>query len=308
MAAPLPIRITFFGSSTSDDFAEAGNARQYLQSIYSISLESFNDPQKLWDHMSEKRKAGQECLYHDRRSCSRVIRLDALPYMSLVYALICISFTVLFVFGVISDFEATDGALVDTFTDAFYIASVMVFTVGFGDIVPWCRSIFLCDMLSMFGGGLIQFILNHFPVFDDIKSALDVWSDILTSDGSMMPENTMCGQIIYAVTDMLSLKGRVDYHHTIYKVMSVIYTRRGVRVDNLLAKLWGFRRLSHALCPSPVQEAFMSLSDVFGEKLKSNDFWIECLSGSQLLKVGFENSFSASQSSTTVINCNLNSI
>ena len=50
-------------------------------------------------------------------------------------------------------------------------------------------------------------------------------------------------------------------------------------MDNLLAKLWGFKRLSHALCPSPVQEAFMSISDDFGEMLKSNDFWIESLSG-----------------------------
>ncbi|KAL6130681.1 hypothetical protein ACLB2K_069060 [Fragaria x ananassa] len=286
MAAPPPIRITFFGSSTSDDFAEAGSARQYLQSIYSISLESFNDPQKLWDHMSEKRKAGEpthllivdlepssaakgECMNSSGKLIDLplllcwVIGLDALPYMSLVYALICMSFTVLFVFGVISDFEATDGALVDTLTDAFYIASVMVFTVGFGDIVPCCRSIFLCDMLSMFGGGPIQFILNHFLwriVYDHFAPRMtnqtQRYSDFRWS---MMPENTMCGQIIYAATEMLSLKERSSCG-----------------------------RLSHALCPSPVQEAFMSLSDVFGEKLKSNDFWIECLSGSQPLKVGFK--------------------
>lgn len=84
--------------------------------------------------------------------------------------------------------------------------------------------------------------------------------------------------------------------------MIKIYTQRGVSLNNLLAKLWESRRISHALCPSPVQEAFMSLSDVFGEKLKLTEYWIECFSKSQPLVVGFHNNFSSSQSNITVHN------
>ncbi|XP_040365998.1 separase-like isoform X2 [Rosa chinensis] len=141
---------------------------------------------------------------------------------------------------------------------------------------------------------------NSEKVFQDIQSALAVWSSIPTSDGSMVPENIM--KILYSVIDLLSLKGRVDFHCTIYKVMIKIYTQRGVSLNNLLAKLWESRRISHALCPSPVQEAFMSLSVVFGEKLKLTEFWIECFSKSQPLVVGFHNNFSSSQSNITVHN------
>lgn len=84
----------------------------------------------------------------------------------------------------------------------------------------------------------------------------------------------------------------MDFHHNIYKVMIMIYTLKKVPLSNFLAKLWESRRISHALCPSPVLEAFMSLSNDFDGKLKFTEYWIDSLRESQPLVVGFHNYFS----------------
>lgn len=62
-----------------------------------------------------------------------------------------------------------------------------------------------------------------------------------------------------------------------------------MQIGKCLANLWECRRLSHALCVSPVNEAFIAtLSEHCGETSKSIDFWIGCLSGSQPGLLGFQ--------------------
>lgn len=64
-----------------------------------------------------------------------------------------------------------------------------------------------------------------------------------------------------------------------------IYTRRGMPLKNLLARLLESRRISHALCPFPIQEEFLNLQEHFSDELKFTEFWLP-------LVEGFDNSFS----------------
>lgn len=85
----------------------------------------------------------------------------------------------------------------------------------------------------------------------------------------------------------------MDFHHDIYRLMFRLFQGKNVSLEKSVAVLWECRRLRHALCVSPVNEAFlMSLADHCGGQSKSIDFWISCLKGSQSLLVGFEHNFS----------------
>lgn len=56
--------------------------------------------------------------------------------------------------------------------------------------------------------------------------------------------------------------------------------------------LWECRRLSHALCPSPISDAFiLNLSENFGDKSTCIDFWIDCLKDSKAKLIGFQQNF-----------------
>lgn len=56
--------------------------------------------------------------------------------------------------------------------------------------------------------------------------------------------------------------------------------------------LWECRRLNHALCPSPVSDAFIqTLSESCGEKSTSIDFWLDCLKDSKAKLIGFQQNF-----------------
>lgn len=72
-----------------------------------------------------------------------------------------------------------------------------------------------------------------------------------------------------------------------------LFQWKNIPLEKCLVVLWECRRISHALCISPVNEAFiMSLYDHYGEHSKSIDFWISCLKGSQPLMVGLQHNFS----------------
>ncbi|XP_059463278.1 separase isoform X5 [Corylus avellana] len=138
---------------------------------------------------------------------------------------------------------------------------------------------------------------NSKQIFQDINAALNLWLSISIPDHcsadepcSMVPENTML--LLYNIIDLLSMKGCVDFDQDIYRLMTRLFRWKSVSMENCLAVLWESRRTTHALCISPVNEAFINLSDHCGELSKSVDFWIRCLKGSQPLIVGFQQSFS----------------
>lgn len=85
----------------------------------------------------------------------------------------------------------------------------------------------------------------------------------------------------------------MDFHNDIHRLMIRLVKWRNVPLEKFVARLWECRRISHALCGSPVNEAFiMNLSDHCGELSKSNDFWIDCLKESKPLLLVFQHNFS----------------
>lgn len=68
-----------------------------------------------------------------------------------------------------------------------------------------------------------------------------------------------------------------------------------MKLEACVAMLWDCRRLSHALCPCPINDAvILSLSEYFGEKSESTDFWMSCLRFSKAKSIGFHLSLQSS--------------
>ena len=79
-----------------------------------------------------------------------------------------------------------------------------------------------------------------------------------------------------------------------------IFKGRNVRLKDALAMLWDCRRLSHALCPSPIDDAVITgLSCYFDEISESTDFWKSCLQFSKAKSIGFE--LSIHESDITIV-------
>ncbi|CAH8325272.1 unnamed protein product [Eruca vesicaria subsp. sativa] len=121
-------------------------------------------------------------------------------------------------------------------------------------------------------------------VCEDINTSLKLWVWIQSSD--IIPlENVI--PLLFNVIDLVSIKGWIELHQCIYDLMFKIFKWRNVRLDVSLAILWDCRRLSHALCLSPINDAIITgLSCHFGENSDSTDFWKSCLEFSKAKSVG----------------------
>ena len=85
----------------------------------------------------------------------------------------------------------------------------------------------------------------------------------------------------------------MEFHSDAYKLMSRLFEWKNVQLEMWLSILWESRRLTHALCVSPINDALIMTSPGFsGEQFRSIDSWIHCLRGSPPLLVGFQHSFS----------------
>ncbi|OMO79929.1 Peptidase C50, separase [Corchorus capsularis] len=146
---------------------------------------------------------------------------------------------------------------------------------------------------------------NSEQVYQDICAALDLWLSIFASDCcsiddefKMVSGNSL--PLLYNILDLLSMKGCTKLHSNIYQLIIRLYKQNSLELEKCLANLWECRRLSHALCVSPVNEAFIiNLSEHCGERSKSIDFWINCLSGSQPGLLGFQQILTGSFNSLT---------
>lgn len=86
-------------------------------------------------------------------------------------------------------------------------------------------------------------------------------------------------------------QGFIEFHNNIYKLMLRLFKCKNVPLEKYMSILWESRRLSHALCISPVNDAFLvNLAEQCGELSKSIEFWMGCLQGFQPLLVGFQQS------------------
>lgn len=106
--------------------------------------------------------------------------------------------------------------------------------------------------------------------------------------------NTLqCVLHIYLALDtFIHLQGCTELHHHIYQLIFRLFKWKNVKLEVCLAMLWECRRLSHALCPSPISDAFIrTLSENCGDKSTSIDFWIDCLKDSKAKLIGFQQNF-----------------
>ncbi|ESQ38299.1 hypothetical protein EUTSA_v10029518mg, partial [Eutrema salsugineum] len=127
-------------------------------------------------------------------------------------------------------------------------------------------------------------------VFQDVNTSLNFWLRIQTpcdSKDSIPLENTI--HLLCNVNDLLSIKGWIELQQHIYELIFRLCKGKNVKLEVCLAMLWDCRRLSHALCPSPINDAvILGLSKYFGEKSESTDFWISCLQFSKAKSIGFQ--------------------
>ncbi|KAG8650212.1 hypothetical protein MANES_07G013200v8 [Manihot esculenta] len=145
---------------------------------------------------------------------------------------------------------------------------------------------------------------NSKQVLQDVKAALNVWLSIpVPDDGSILSDSAM--PLLYNIFDLLSIKGSIEFHDDMYKLMIRLFEQKHVPLEKFLSMLWESRRLSHALCVSPVcDELLMSLSRDYGEQFKSIDFWMHCLKESPPLLIGFQLNFSYLFTSISWDSCN----
>ncbi|KAL0890878.1 hypothetical protein Bca101_014861 [Brassica carinata] len=134
---------------------------------------------------------------------------------------------------------------------------------------------------------------NSKKVFQDISTSLNLWLRIRSlddSEDSLPTENIV--PLLYNMIDLMSVKGCTEHHHHIYQLIFRLFKRKHVKLEVCLGMMWECRRLSHALCPSPISDAFiLSLSENCGDKSTCIDFWIDCLKDSKSNLIGFQQNF-----------------
>ncbi|KAL1201644.1 Separase [Cardamine amara subsp. amara] len=134
---------------------------------------------------------------------------------------------------------------------------------------------------------------NSKKVLQDISTSLKLWLRIpsLDDSGDRLPTENII-PLLYNMIDLMSLKGCTELHHHIYQLIFRLFKWNNVKLEVCLAMLWECRRLSHALCPSPISDAFIrTLSENCGDKSTCIDFWIDCLKDSKAKLIGFQQNF-----------------
>ncbi|KAM6546461.1 hypothetical protein CsatB_027197 [Cannabis sativa] len=158
-----------------------------------------------------------------------------------------------------------------------------------GTSKTWLQKLRIVAIKGMLKGNENQYLedciqclsntISSLQVLEDIKIAIGLWVKIVTPNGTSEEEHFQASNnminLLHSVTDLLSVK--VELHDGLSAQ------------EKLLAVLWECRMTRHALCISPVNEAFFtSLEDSFFDKTaKSIEFWRERLRETPLL-IGFQ--------------------
>lgn len=106
---------------------------------------------------------------------------------------------------------------------------------------------------------------------------------------------TLCSACFISIWPLIlffHLQGCTELHHHIYQLIFRLFKWKNVKLEVCLAMLWECRRLSHALCPSPISDAFIqTLSENCADKSTCIDFWMDCLKDSKAKLIGFQQNF-----------------
>ncbi|KAK7302457.1 hypothetical protein RJT34_13347 [Clitoria ternatea] len=133
-------------------------------------------------------------------------------------------------------------------------------------------------------------------IFEDVKAALDLWLSIPDLNGFKEGDcSALCDSImvlLYNIVDLLQLKGFIELFSGAYQLVIKMFRCKNLPIEKWLTLMWETRRLSHALCVSPLnQELVVDLLDEFSE-LSKIDSWIHYLQGNQSSSTGFQQHFS----------------
>ncbi|KAL2460485.1 Separase [Abeliophyllum distichum] len=136
-----------------------------------------------------------------------------------------------------------------------------------------------------------EFFLHKSNFLQDIQAAVELCSspNHCHSDEqhSMMWEEVL--NLFYITIDLLSVKGYLDNYPGVYDVVIQLFNQKKIPPEKMLAELWKNRRLSHALCASPINELFIrTFSKHHGQFYKSEDFWRTCMVELKPLVAGFD--------------------
>ncbi|XP_060167773.1 separase isoform X1 [Lycium barbarum] len=145
---------------------------------------------------------------------------------------------------------------------------------------------------------------NSKRLYEDIHAAARLWMSLNhchEPDHCRMSETVL--NMLHQIVDLLSLKGYLGIHPDIYEIMIQIFMKN-IPLEKTVSLLWRYRRLSHALCTSPVNEMFIkALSNYCGELSKSVEYWMKCMKESQPQLVGFQQSFFLTLSLSSKVSC-----
>ncbi|GFP93870.1 separase [Phtheirospermum japonicum] len=92
----------------------------------------------------------------------------------------------------------------------------------------------------------------------------------------------------YQLIDLLSIKGYLEIHPSLYDVVIKLFNGKNFSLAKTVSELWKNKRLSHALCPSPVNHMFVETFSKHQSQLcNSAEFWRMCTGELKPLVVGF---------------------
>ncbi|XP_020517182.1 separase isoform X2 [Amborella trichopoda] len=139
---------------------------------------------------------------------------------------------------------------------------------------------------------------NSEVIHHDVSSALNLWAQIYVLGSSILDSHHELGMqnalpLLYHTVDLLSLKDfsklSLKFHELI---LQSLCTRKKIPLGECLAVFWGDRRLNHALCTAPIDDAFIAfLSKEFEVSADSFNFWVSCIKGNPYLLLGFQQKF-----------------
>ncbi|KAM0953179.1 putative separase [Dioscorea sansibarensis] len=138
----------------------------------------------------------------------------------------------------------------------------------------------------------------------DISRVLKIWSNMEVTNLSLCKADVIRAiPLLYHIADLLSLKGFAQLQNEIYKHIVMLYKWNNVSMEESLAILLGGRWLNHAICGSPLDEAFIAmLCKRFDIPANSVDFWMNAIKSSQPLFLGLKQKLSISSSHIQLVN------
>ncbi|KAL6545762.1 hypothetical protein OROGR_009636 [Orobanche gracilis] len=91
----------------------------------------------------------------------------------------------------------------------------------------------------------------------------------------------------YQIIDLLSIKGYLEIHSSLYDVVIKLFNAKNLSLAKTVSEFWKNKRLSHALCASPVNHMFIeTISKHQSQLCNCAEFWRMCMEELKPLVVG----------------------